>query len=104
MQQFRKYRNKKLDGRYKIFPHQYPRVRFLYKKIGSSRKVATIFGVTKNIILLICNPDYKKRDRQRKIKNKAWLRYYNRKEHTRAIARYRSKKKLLNHVVIKSRT
>jgi hypothetical protein len=102
-QNFRKYSEPELDGRFKIVPSQYPRVRMLYKKIGSSRKVAALFGVTKNIILFIVNPDYKERDRKRKIEEKVWLKYYNRQEHTAAIQQYRAKKRELGHVIIKGR-
>ena len=102
-QEFKKYEDKSLDGRFKILPHQYPEVRAKYAELKSSRKVAEIYGVTKNIILFIVNPDYKAKDRQHKIDNKVWLRYYDRIEHNEAIAKYREKKKDLGHVIIKGR-
>jgi hypothetical protein len=102
-QKFKKYNDPKLDGRYKITPDQYPRVRFLYGQLGSTRKVGAMFGVSKNIIAFIVNPERKENDRQRKIENKVWLRYYDRQEHNAAIQQYREKKKKLGLVIIKGR-
>jgi hypothetical protein len=102
-QEFRRYEHPRLDGRVKLLPSQYPRVRVLYKKIGSLSKVAALFGVTKNTILFIVNPEYKERDRLRKIEDKVWLKYYNRQKHTKAIHKYRDKKRELGHVIIKGR-
>lgn len=102
-QKFKKYTDPALDGRYKITPDQYPRVRSLYSELGSTRKVAAIFGVSKNIIAFIINPELKERDRKRKIENKVWLRYYDRQEHNAAIEQYRKKKKNLGFVIIKGR-
>ena len=82
-QAFKKYKNKKNDGRYKILPEQYPEVIALYKSLKSSRKVAKLFGVTKSIILFIVNPEQKERDRQRKIRDKDWLYHYNKDYHTK---------------------
>lgn len=102
-QEIKKYEDKSLDGRYKILPKQYPEVRAKYQELKSSRKVAEIYGVTKKIILFIVKPEIKARDRQRRIRDKVWLQNYDRIEHTKAIAKYRDKKKELGHVINKGR-
>jgi len=94
-QKYEKYIDPKLDGRYKITPDRYPEVRKLYKEMASSRKVALVFGVTKNIITFIINPDIKEKAKQRVIENKLWKKYYNKKNHTIAIRKFREKKRSL---------
>lgn len=96
-QKFKKYegKNKILDGRVKITPDKYPEIRELYKQTKSSPKIAKIYGVTKKIILFIVNPEYKERDRQRRIDGKVWLRYYNTKYNTMAKQKFRNKKRAL---------
>lgn len=96
MQEFKTYKNKKLDGRFKITPDQYPEVIALHKELKSSRKVAEIFGVDKKIILYIINPEYKKRDALRQKNQQHWKIYYDREYHTKAIRKYRAKKRSLN--------
>jgi len=102
-QEFKKYEDPKLDGRVRLLPSQYPAVRAMYKKLGSLRKVALEFGVTKNIILFVINPDYKELDRKRKIENKVWNRYYDRIEHRQAMRDFRAKKRELGHAIYKGR-
>ncbi|MCK4686582.1 MAG: hypothetical protein KAT66_00470 [Candidatus Lokiarchaeota archaeon] len=96
MQEFKPYKNKKMDGRFKIIPEQYPEVIALHKKLKSSRKVAKIFRVDKKIILFIINPEYKKRDALRQKNQQHWKMYYNKEYHTKAIRKYRAKKRKFN--------
>jgi len=96
MQEFKPYKNKKLDGRFKIMPEQYPEVIALHKELKSSRNVPKIFGVNKKIILFIVNHEYKKRDQLRQKNQQHWKMYYDRESHTKAIRKYRAKKRSLN--------
>lgn len=93
--EYKPYKNKAQDARYKIIPKKYPKVRALYGKIKSARKVAKIFGVDKKIILFIVNPEYKRRCEKKITENKKWLQYYNKDKHTLAVRKYRLKKRAL---------
>jgi len=68
MNNFQSYKDKRLDGRFKILPKQYPEVRAKYKALKSSRKVAKlyVYGVDKKIILFIVDNGFKKRDKKRR--------------------------------------
>jgi len=103
-QEFRKYEDPSLDGRFKLLPSKYPEVRRLYGELKSSRKVAALFGVDKKTILFIVNPDTKAKDEKRRIDEKVWLRYYNRIEHRQVMRDFRAKKRELGHAIYKSRT
>ncbi len=94
-QEFEKYIDKRMDGRIKILPEQYPEVIALYKDLKSSRKVAKIFGVDKKIILFIINPEAKKRDALRQKNQQHWKIYYDKEYNTKAQAKYRAKKRRL---------
>ena len=96
-QEFKKYKNKQLDGRFKITPDKYTEVIALYKELKSSRKVAKIYNVDKKIILFIVNTNYKEQDRQRRINAKVWLKYYDKDKHSKAMQKYRTKKKKNRH-------
>ncbi len=94
-QGFKKYTDKKMDGRVKVLPEQYPEVIALYRDLKSLRKVAKIFGVDKKIISFIVNPELKERDALRQKNQQHWKIYYDRDKHTVAIRKYRAKKRKL---------
>ena len=98
-QDYIKYKNKKLDGRFKILPDQYPEIIAKYKIIKSIRKLAKEYEVDKGTILMIVNPQYKKRHQQ--YQQGRWKFYYDRKKHANYIKKYRDKKRKLK--LIKTR-
>lgn len=100
-QNFKKYIDKTLDARIKIQKSEYSTIISLYKELKSSRKIAKIYGVDKKIILFIVNPASKKKDEERRIRNKVWLRYYNKEKWRKAQRRFRQKKKRLGYQIFK---
>jgi len=97
VKEFRKYTNKKLDGRFKITPDMYPKVKAKYKELKSSRKTAECYNVTKNVILRIVDPSFKERESKQRIRDKVWLRYHDTRKRKLYMRKYRNKKRVLNH-------
>ncbi len=88
-----KYTNKKQDGRLKILPEEYPIIQAKYRELKSSRKLAKEYGVDKGTILKIVNPAVAKRII--KYQKGRWIFYYDKSEHTKAMKKYRDKKRKL---------
>jgi len=101
-QDFIKYTDKKLDGRFKILPEEYPIIKAKYRELRSSRKLAKEYGVDKGTILKIVNPAFL--ERQEKYNKGRWLIYYDKDYHTKAIKKFRDKKRKLKLVINRYRT
>lgn len=95
--QFPKYKDWREDGRVKLPKSLYPAVIADYARLKSSRAVGKIYGVNKKIILFIVNPELKARDSQRQKEQQHWKIYYKKEYHTRAIRKYRAKKRTLGY-------
>jgi len=87
-----------LDGRIKILPSEYKKIKKLYKELKSLRAIGKIYKVNKKTIALIVNNELKKR--QSKYNKGRWAIYYDTEKHRKAIKKYRAKKKK-NNLTIK---
>lgn len=87
--------NEKQDRRIKLTQDQKQDIYNLYHNVGlySLNDLAKIYGVSKKTILLIVNPECKRKN-DLHIKNN-WRKYYNTKEHTKAMQKTRQYKKEL---------
>lgn len=87
--------NEKQDRRIKLTQEQKQEIERLYNDVGlySLNDLAKIYGVSKKTILLIVNPECKRKN-DLHIKN-SWRKYYNTKEHTKAMQKTRQYKKEL---------
>jgi hypothetical protein len=94
-QSFKKYTNKKQDGRVKLPPEKHNEVREFYAICKSQRKTAFEFGVSRRLVQFILNPTSLQAMQEKNRKEQHWKTYYNKEYHTAAIAKYRQKKKAL---------
>jgi len=94
------YTNKEDDGRVKILPSQHTEIKLAYQELNSYRKVAELYGVTKNVIRFICNPEQLKEYNERRKKREPHLRYYNTEKRREYMRTYRAKKR--KHKLLKS--
>lgn len=81
------------DARRKILKAQYPQVLADYKELKSLQKTADLWGVSKQTILHIVNPNSLKAHKEYIKQVKAWQHYYNKEKHTLAVAKYRARKR-----------
>lgn len=94
-QDFKKYVDPSQDGRRKLLPEQYEEVKEHYKISQSQRKTAKHFGVSRRLVQFITCPEKLKALQDRQREQEHWKAYYNKEEHTKAIKKYRDKKKSL---------
>jgi hypothetical protein len=92
-QKFLPYKNKLNDGRVRILPSQYPKIRSFYKQVKSQRVTASYFGVSRRLITFILYPERLKKLQADRKKAKVHLKYYDRAKHTQAVRKYRAKKR-----------
>ncbi len=87
---------KGFDDRVKLTLKQKEEIRIKYKPfIYSYNILAEEYGVSKKLIILICNPDILEKHKRLYKERRKDGRYYNREKHTKAIRKLREKKKLL---------
>lgn len=94
-QSYKKYTNKKQDGRVKLLPEKHNEVREFYSICKSQRKIAVEFGVSRRLVQFILDPLSLKSMQEKNRKEQHWKTYYDKEYHTAAIAKYRQKKKSL---------
>lgn len=86
-------KNKKLDRRYKLTDEQ--RKEIFENKAGlSQRKLAALYGVSRQLIVFTLFPERYEINRQQ-VKDRGHKRYYNKEKHTKAIKEHRDYKKQL---------
>jgi len=95
-QKYLPYNKSNLDGRIKILPSEYKKVKTLYRELKSLRAVGKIYKVDKKTISLIVNPKVK--EKQKEYNKGRWAIYYDSEKHSRAIKKYRTKKRKNNFV------
>lgn len=92
-QDYKPYKNKRLDGRFKIMPKDRPKVIAKYKELKSLKKTGEYFGISKSLVGIITNPI-----RAKQVKDRIklhWQDYYDTDYHTKAIKKFRDKKRRL---------
>ena len=98
-QDFKKYEREELDGRVKIPKNKHELVRSVYKELKSQRKTAIYFNVSRRLIMFILYPERYEAFKSQRKEKKVWLDYYDREKYTKAIQKYRNKKRRLRIAV-----
>lgn len=83
------------DGRVKILPRDYLKIKRLYLRIKSLRAVAKIIEVDKGTIKAIVCPEWYKKKQLKRYAKKPWLEQYQKEKgekHNRIMREYRRKK------------
>jgi vacuolar-type H+-ATPase subunit I/STV1 len=91
------------DGRRKITPEQYPKIKEYYKGVKSQRKTAEHFNISKRLVQFILDPDKLKHLQENNKKNKHHLKYYDTEKRRLYMQKYRAKKREQGLMIIKTK-
>lgn len=91
------------DGRRKLMPSDYPKVKALYRQLKSQRQVAKAFNVSRRLIVFILYPERLKALQEAKQKNKTHLLYYSKEKQKLYQRKARAKKRKLGYMIIKTK-
>src|SRR3990172_5636149 len=91
------------DGRRKITPEQYPKIKEYYKEVKSQRKTAELFKISRRLIQFILDPDKLKHLQENNKKIKHHLKYYDTEKNRIYMRTYRAKKRQQGLMIIKTK-
>ena len=94
-QDFKKYASPSQDGRRKLLRSQHADVRAHYVLSQSQRKTAKHFEVSRRLIVFILHPERLQAMQDKHREEEHWKTFYDKEEHTKAIKKYRDKKRSL---------